>query len=332
MKCMFGKLAILCAAAVALPAVEPARSALNKAALEAYVRHLFVLPAQIRVTVGDARPSQTLPGFLEVQVTASNDAASQTFPFYVSKDGQKIVQGTVYDIARNPFKADLDKLRTEFQPSFGTPGAPVVLVEFSDFQCSFCKEEAAMLRQNLLSAYPKQVRLYFKDFPLTQLHPWAKAASMAGRCVFQQNPSAFWTYHDWIFEHQGEITTKDAREAAETPGLIAVGDSKITGANLREKVLEWATKMKDLDALQLGRCMDTKATEAEVDRNMAEGRALGINSTPTLFVNGRRLVGRLDWPSLRAIIDYEIEYQKTAKNAGEDECCEVKLSLPGVTK
>jgi protein-disulfide isomerase len=307
---MLGKLAILCAAAVALPAAEPAHSALNKAALEAYVRHVFVFSAQIQVTVGDAQPSQTLPGFLEVQVTASNGPASQTFPFYVSKDGQKILQGVVYDIARNPFKADLDKLKTEFQPSFGTPGASVVLVEFSDFECSFCKEEAAMLRQNLLSAYPKQVRMYFKDFPLTQLHPWAKAASMAGRCIFQQNPNAFWTYHDWIFEHQAEITDK----------------------NLREKVLEWATKVKELDALQVGSCMDGKTTEAEVDRNMAEGRALGINSTPTLFVNGRRLVGKLDWPSLRAIIDFEIEYQKTAKNAGEDCGCEVKLSLPGVTK
>jgi len=76
--------------------------------------------------------------------------------------------------------------------------------------------------------------------------------------------------------------------------------------------------------------MDNKATEAEVDKNVAEGRALDVNATPTLFVNGRRIAQVIDWPSLRGIIDYEIEYQKTAKNAGEDCGCELKLDTPGL--
>ena len=301
---------LLCCAAAHGQTKPAAKSALDKVAMEAYVRHLFVLANAIKVNVGDAKPSATLPGFLDVVVTASNATASQDFPFFVSKDGKKILQGTVYDVNQNPFKTDLDKLKTEFQPSFGTPGASVVLVEFSDFQCGFCKEEAVTLRQNLLSAYPTQVRLYFKDFPLTQVHDWAKSAAIAAHCVFRQNPGAYWTFHDWIFQQQAEITA----------------------ANLKDKILSWARDIKELDALQLGRCMDAKATEAEVDKNMAEGKTLGINSTPTLFVNGRRLVGRVDWPSLRGIIDYEIEYQKTAKNAGEDCGCEIKLSAPGLPK
>ena len=165
----------------------------------------------VKVEVGDPKPSAVLPGFMDVVVHASAGAQSQDFPFYVSKDGQKIVQGTVFDVAQNPFKPDLDKLKTEFEPSFGTPGAPVVLVEFSDFQCPFCKEEAKMLRTNLLSAYPKQVRLYFKDLPLEQIHPWAKPAAIAGRCVFRQNPAAFWDYHDWIFDHQAGITAGELK-------------------------------------------------------------------------------------------------------------------------
>jgi protein-disulfide isomerase len=220
------------------------------------------------------------------------------------------MQANVWDIATNPFKPQLDKLKTEFQPSFGTPGATVVLVLFSDFQCPFCKEEANTLRQNLLSAYPKQVRVYFKDFPLEAIHPWAKAAAIAGRCVFRQSPGEFWTYHDWIYAHQGEITAE----------------------NLKDKVMDWAKTSKEVDALQLGRCIDTKATEAEVNKNVAEGKALGVNSTPTLFVNGRMLAERVDWPALRSIIDNEIEYQKTARNAGEDCGCELKLDMPGVPK
>jgi protein-disulfide isomerase len=295
--------------AVSAPSQNPAKkSALDKPAMEAYVRHLFVLdPARITVQVQDPKPSTELPGFQEVTVHASMGPQSQDFKFLVSKDGQKILQGNIYDVNRNPFKADLDKLKTEGAPNFGTQGAPVVLVEFSDFQCPYCKEEAAMLRQNLPTAYPKQVHLYFKTFPLESLHPWARAAAIASRCVYRQQPNAFWDYHDWIFAHQADITAD----------------------NLKDKVMEWAKGQKDLDALKLGQCMDTKATDSEVQKDLDEGKAITITGTPTLFINGRRIAQTIDWPNLRSIIDYEIEYQKTAKNAGEDCGCELQLNLPG---
>jgi protein-disulfide isomerase len=282
------------------------KSAWDKPTMEAYVRHLFVWGPQIHVEIGDPKPS-SIPGLMEVLVHASAGGASQDFPFYVTKDGMKIVQGTVYDVAQNPFKPELDKLKTDLQPSFGTPGAPVVLVEFSDFECPVCKEEAKVLRDNLASTYPKDVRFYFVEFPLDQIHPWAQAAAIAGRCIFRQKADAFWDYHDWIFAHQDEIKPE----------------------NLKDKVLEFA-KSKDIDQLQLARCMDNKETEAEVSKSKTEGHALDVNATPTLFINGRRLVGRLDWPTLRSIIDYEIEYQKTAHNAGEDCGCEVKLPAPAL--
>jgi protein-disulfide isomerase len=180
------------------------KSAWDKPTFEAYVRHLNVWGPQITVEIADPKPSD-MPGFSLVNVHASAGGASADFQYYVSKDGQKVVQGNLYDISQNPFKADLDKLKTDLQPSFGTPGAPVVLVEFSDFECPMCKEEAKTLRDNLLSAYPKQVRFYFLEFPLDQLHPWARAAAIAGRCIFRQNANAFWDYHDWIFAHQDEI-------------------------------------------------------------------------------------------------------------------------------
>jgi protein-disulfide isomerase len=143
------------------------------------------------------------------------------------------------------------------------------------------------------------------EFPLDQIHPWAKTAALAGRCIFRQNASAFWDYHDWIFAHQDEIKPE----------------------NLKDKILEFA-KGKEIDPLQLTRCMDNKQTEAEVDKTQAQGRELGVSATPTLFVNGRRLVGRVDWPTLRGVIDYELDYQKSAHNAGEDCGCEVKLPAP----
>jgi len=291
---------VLCAA----PDAPPKKSAFDKATLEAYVRHLNVWGPQIKVEIGDPKPAP-MAGFSEVMVHASAGTASENFTFYVSKDGQNIVRGDVYDVSQNPYKDELDKLKTDLQPSFGTPGAPVVLVEFSDFECPMCKEEAKILRDNLVSTYPKDVRFYFMTYPLEDLHPWAKAAAIAGRCIFRQNANAFWTYHDWIFAHQDEIKPE----------------------NLKDKVIEWA-KDKDIDVLQLTRCMDNKETEAEVNKVQAQGRSVSVNATPTLFINGRRMVGRVDWPTLRAVIDYEIDYQKTAHNAGENCGCELSLPAP----
>jgi len=75
--------------------------------------------------------------------------------------------------------------------------------------------------------------------------------------------------------------------------------------------------------------MDSKATQPEIDKSASEAKALGVAATPTVFVNGRQLVGQAaTWANLRQVIDYEIEYQKTAKNAGEDCGCEVKLPSP----
>jgi len=82
--------------------------------------------------------------------------------------------------------------------------------------------------------------------------------------------------------------------------------------------------------LQLNRCIDDKATEKEVDANAEEAVALQVDGTPTLFVNGRRIPGGADWPNLKRVIDAELEYQKVAKDAGENCGCEVKLDVPGL--
>lgn len=285
------------------------KSAYNKAELETYVRHLWVIPPALGVTIGDPKPSD-LPGFQEVRVKITQGQASQEVLLYVTKDGGKILQGSAYDVNFNPFKKDLDKLKTQFQPSLGTPGATVVVVLFSDFQCPFCKAEAQMIRQNLIAAYPTQVRLYFIDFPLVQLHPWAKAAAMGGRCVFHQDPASFWEYYDWIYGHQETITAD----------------------NLKSIATIWSKDRKDIDTLQFGSCMDTKETEKEVDAEMAKGKEMEIEGTPTLFVNGRRIPNSVEWPNLKATIDNEIDYQKVAKNAGEDCGCELKLDVPGLPK
>lgn len=286
------------------------KNAFDKTWMETYVRHLWVLDPEYKVAIADPKPSADLPGFKDITVTVSQGAASQQITLLASSDGSKIVEGAVYGAGGNAYKPNLDKLTTQFTPSMGTPGATVVIVEFSDMECPHCKEESKTLSENLIKTYPTQVRLYFKDFPLTSIHPWAKAAAMAGRCVFHNNPGSFWNYLDWIFAQQDGVTPE----------------------NLRDKIMEWAKGQKDIDVLQLGRCIDDKSTEKEVDDSAAEALALQVDGTPTLFVNGRKVPASAaeDWPTMKKLIDNEIKYQATAKDAGEDCGCETKLDLPGL--
>jgi protein-disulfide isomerase len=272
--------------------------------MEAFVRHLLAVIPEVQVKVDEPKPS-LVPNLLQVDVHFTYGTRSQDETFFVSKDGRNIVRGYVYDVTKNPFEPELEKLKTDKAPSFGPANAPVTFVVFSDFQCPNCKEEARTLRKNLPSTFPTQVRFFFKDFPLESIHPWAKSAAIAGRCILQQSQDKFWQYHDWIYDKQSEIS----------------------GENLKNQVLEFANNAKDLDVLQLGRCIDTKATEAEVDASIAEGKALKVDATPTIFLNGRRLVGNYPWPNIEQIVNGEVNYQKETQAAAE-KCCEIKIPSP----
>jgi protein-disulfide isomerase len=293
-----------------LPAQEKSKStpALDKAHLEAYVRHLLAVIPEVQVKIDDPKSSGT-SDLQQVDVHFTYQGRSQDETFYITKDGQHIIRGVVYNLGQNPFQEDLDKLKTNATPSFGPATAPVTLVEFGDFECPNCREEAKTLRDNVPMQFPSQVHVFFKDFPLEQIHPWAKAAAITGRCIYRQSPSAFWKYHDWIYEHQAEITPD----------------------NLKTQVLDFAKTAQDLDAMKLGQCVDTKATEAEVDASLAEGRLLHVDATPTLFVDGRRLVGNYPWQNIEQIINGELNYQKTAQSAppkADEKCCELKIPSP----
>lgn len=301
----FLALAALCVSL--LPAQDKPKSALEKAQLEAYVRHLLAVIPEVQIKIDDPKPSE-IANMVKVDVHFTYGNRSQDETFLVTKDGKQILRGVVYDINKNPFAEDLAKLKTDSAPMYGTASAPVTLVVFGDFECPNCKGEAQEIRENLLKTFPTQARVVFKDFPLESIHPWAKPAAIAGRCIYDQNAAGFWKYHDWIYEHQEEITPD----------------------NFKDKVFEFAKTAPEVDSLQLGHCMDTKGTEAEVDASIAQGHSLGVDATPTLFINGRRLVGNYPWPNVEQIINGELNYQKTEQTAkaADDPCCEVKIPSP----
>ena len=293
-------LSVLAQSKPAAPAAQ--KSALDRETLEAYLRNVELWVPQVTVKIDDAKPSSAVPGFFDVWVHASFNSAVKDELYFVSKDGHTVIKGEAYNINRNPFQGNIEKLKTDGQPSFGPATAPLNLVVFSDFQCPFCKEEAQVIRENVAKTFPDKVRVYFKDFPLDSIHPWARAAAIAGRCVYRQNPAAFWDYFDWAYQNQEQITLD----------------------NIAGKLQQFAMD-KNLDGVQLGRCVDTKASEAEVDSNVADGRVLQVSATPTIFLNGRKLEGGLQWQVLEQLINIELDHTKAVAAESPDKCCEVTL-------
>ena len=286
------------------------KSGFDKATLEAYLRHVELWVPGVAVKIDDAKESKELPGFLDVVVHLSYN--SNVLPdqhYFMSQDGKKIFKADVYDINKSPFQANIDKLDVKGAPTLGPANAPIAVVVFSDFQCPMCKQEAEVIHKQITEAFPKEVRVYFRDFPLESLHNWARPAAIAGRCVYKLNPSAFWDYHDWVYENQSYI------------GLD----------NLNSKVQEFAAA-KNIDSMQLSRCIENKTTDPEVKAEIAIGNSLSLNSTPTLFVNGRRIDGAVPWENLQALIKEEIDHQAKAAalTTKDDSCCTV--TIPKIVK
>jgi protein-disulfide isomerase len=276
-------LAVVLLIASSLSWAETGKGALDKTVLEKYLRHVELFRGDVMFQIDDPKPSRYLPGFSEVLVHLIFNSAEKDELFFVSSDGQTIVRGDVFNLGKSPFQSNLDKLSLADQPSFGPADAPVTIVEFGDFQCPDCKMEAPILRHDMTDAFGAKVRVVFKNYPL-EGHPWARPAAIAGRCVYRQGQPAFWKFYDWIYDSQDGITVE----------------------NLNSKVLAWAGE-NGVDATKLGQCMDSKATEPEVSRSIAEGHALGIGGTPTLFINGRK-IGGLMWPDLQLVINKELEF------------------------
>jgi protein-disulfide isomerase len=255
--------------------------------IEAYLRNLYAFGPAVQLTVSVPKESE-VPGLLETTVDLKDGENSQSAKFYLSKDGKYLVRGEISDLSKDPLAETRALIQMKEAPSLGDPKAPVTLVEFSDFECPVCRSLHDVLR-GMLPNYP-QVRVVFKDFPLESLHPWARTAALAGRCAYQQDPKAFWKVYDAIYDQQ-EV---------------------ISAANAWAKMADFAAAA-GLSPHKFKACMASPEAAAAIDASRTNGQQLEVSSTPTIFVNGRRLVGG-DPHLLEQYIKYELAQQKAAKN------------------
>ncbi len=255
--------------------------------IEAYLRNVYAFGPNVQLAAGPLKGT-AVEGILETNIDVVIEGNKQTVKFYVSKDGKFLFRGDLSDMTKDPLAETRAQIQTNDAPSVGDKNAPVTLVEYSDFECPVCKKLHDVLR-GVLPNYPGKVRLVFKDFPLEQLHPWARTAAIAGRCAYQQDPKAFWKIYDLIYDNQ-EI---------------------ISAANAWTKLSDYAAQ-SGLNGETFKTCMASPEPGAAIEASRANGQLLEVNSTPTVFVNGRRMVGA-DQSLLEQYINYELAQQKLGK-------------------
>jgi protein-disulfide isomerase len=185
-------------------------------------------------------------------------------------------------ILLEPVRADVDDPSS---PAKGPAGAPVTIVEFSDFQCPYCSRVNPAIAQTM-QTYGDQVRVVFRQFPLN-IHPQAQKAAEGSLCANDQGK--FWELHDAMFADQRNLSVDQIKAKAAAVSL---------------------------EAESFATCLDSGKYAPKVAADMAAGSAAGVSGTPALFVNGRFLNGAVPFEQIAKLIDDELARKGIQPNKG----------------
>ena len=233
--------------------------------LEPQIRQDFKISPEAQLTV---EPSKSVfPEYTQVTATVTQGGKKQSQNFFVSKDEHLLVEGGLYGLSVSSERDVLRAIVTENQPSVGPARAPVTIVEYADLQCPSCARMHEFLEKQLLPKYSGKVRIVFKEFPLP-MHDWSSTAAIANECAFQISPSTFFDFRTRIFASQSAINVTNVRDQ-----MLSLGE------------------LAGVDRVKLAACIDSKASQPRVEKGLREGQILGVQSTPTFFVNGKILAG-----------------------------------------
>ena len=237
-----------------------------KTDIEKAVRTAFKLPDNVQLSVGPSRKS-SYPSLNQLTVSAEQNGQKKSEDFYVDSNQHTFVLGAVFDMNVNPYTKAKNTIKVENQPAVGAPGAPVTIVEYADLECPMCANYQKYFDSQLLPKYGSKIRLVFKDYPLP-MHDWSKTAAVANQCAYQMKPSSYHPYRSLIFQNQ----------------------SGINASNVRDRLLELG-EQAGLDRLKLAACVDAQQSWPRIKEDVDEASALGVQGTPTFFVNGHMIYG-----------------------------------------
>jgi len=266
------------------PASQPLTQDQTNRRIEIIVRSHFELPADVVVHIGKPGGSD-LVGYHTIPITLSQgEKTSPVFLFEISDDGKTFAQFEKYDLTKDP----KDKVSIAGRPARGPANAPVLIVSFDDLECPYCSKMHAQLFPDALMRYGSKIRIIYKDFPLTEIHPWAMHAAVDANCLAAQSDTGYWDFVDYAHAHGADITGKDNKPEP----AFAMLDKQATDEGTLQKV--------NLDVLKA--CI-AKQDLAAIQASVAEGRALDVKATPTLFINGQLVDGAIPEDQLWNVID-----------------------------
>jgi protein-disulfide isomerase len=247
------------------------------------VRSQFEVPPNVDVAIGATSKSE-FPGFENLPITFSSNGKHTVVNFLLSSDGNTVARLERFDISHSP----ADMISIQNRPLRGTPDAKVTIVNFDDLECPYCARMHEQLFPATLDRYKGMVKFFYKDYPLVEIHPWAMHAAVNANCLAEQSPEAYWKFVDYVHSHGADVTgpAKDVHEAAKTLDKLAHDEGQRSQLDLAK-----------LDACTL------KQDDSTVRASMKQGDSLGVNGTPTLFINGERISGALPQPELWIAID-----------------------------
>jgi len=161
------------------------------------------------------------------------------------------------------------------RPARGPAKAPIELIEFSDFQCPFCQRANPTVEQ-VLKTYGDKIKFVYRHYPLPN-HPNARPAAEASACAEAQGK--FWEYHDRLFANPSGLSDADLKANAAVLGM---------------------------DTAKFNTCFDNRQQKAGIDKDIADGEAVGVTGTPAFFVNGRSVEGAQPFEAFKRVIDEEL--------------------------
>ena len=255
--------------------------------IERHVRSYYKMPPDVQVTVGAPSPSAEFPNYDSVVVTVDSKDNKQDLTFLVSKDRSSMKRLTNFDLNKDPLAETMSKINVNGRPTRGAKASKVVVVNFDDLECPFCSRMHETLFPELLKEYGDRVTFIYKDYPLTEIHPWATHAAVDANCLAAQNGDAYWDFADYVHANQHEVNSE-----------------KTPGARLEEldKLTMLQGQKHSLDTLKLQACVKAQ-DESAVKASMKEAEGVGVEATPTLFINGEKVDGAVPISQLRAALD-----------------------------
>lgn len=252
--------------------------------VEVLIRARTNVPPNYDIHISPKTKSE-VPGYDEIVVTFTTEGqASKPIRFLLSQDGKTLAQFTKYDISQDP----KELVSGANRPARGGPAnAPVLIVGFDDLECPYCARMHAQLFPALLERYKDQVRIVYRDFPLDQ-HPWAMRAAINANCLGAQSTTGYWNLVDYIHSHASTLggDEKTLAKANETLDTLTRDEAK----------------RQNVDMTDLNACI-AKQDDSAVKASVKEAEALGVDSTPALFINGAKLEGAVPLEYVYKMID-----------------------------